>query len=152
MKKIYLLCFILTIACSKKEEKIKDPFMIEEITFNKLGVVFKIIDDVDSAYNYHIGFTHSVDSIYIKKILVPTSDNKFNDNYTWFNKHGQYACWRIIYYDSLFLETGFTNKYPLRSSEKICTYFKTIKIPLPDRDTVYLKLSTIIPYKREEGS
>lgn len=141
MKKLLLLLIIfLFISCEKPSEPpFKNPNLIEELTIDSNGVVFKIINDVDSSYNYLVDLVHWVDSIYIKKF---DSEDK-----RWFSKHGEYVCWRYNYVDFKIIEIGFVNKFPKTTHQKICSYSINYFFNKPIEDTVYFKLSTIFPVK-----
>lgn len=77
---------------------IKDPNLIEEYTYDPSGVVFKIVDDVEHAWNYQEYRIQPIDSICLSKFeYIGSVDSMYTKNYTWFTKKGQYVYWRYKY-------------------------------------------------------
>jgi hypothetical protein len=148
--------FFISVACDKTDEEIeivpKGDYLelIEEITMNPNGVVFKILNDIDSAVyqtnnttnlsptnlnryfcaqGTETGFIIKIDSICLRKFHYNGPDNLSDVGYTWFTKKGQYVCWRDLYNleevgssDHKWLDLGFPNRYRDIYPEKFCIY------------------------------
>jgi hypothetical protein len=109
---IILILSLFAISCKKNEEPLpvpgKDPNLIEEYTYDSTGVVFKIINDVERAWNAipSVDSLQKADSLAFGKFDYPgtSTGNYFIYNrkyYTWFTKKGQYVCWRYKYIDDV---------------------------------------------------
>jgi hypothetical protein len=162
-----LFFLILLISCQKDKIPItKDSLLIEEFIYDHEGVVFKITNDIDSAYNYLEKCNISIDSIALRKFHNPAYLDYFGNGWTWFTKKGQYVCWRDKYtsndlgYNGFkWMDLVFPNKIRKISQDRFCVYgisidcnesvsslpaFKNI-FPVPYQDTVFVKLSNLAP-------
>jgi hypothetical protein len=167
---IYSLLLIITslfISCKKDKNNLNDPLpkkenlLIEEFTYDTAGVVFKITNDIDEAWNCQENIIEKPDSVYLKKFNFVGDDDPIGPKYTWFTKRGQYACWRYQYIDGgiKYMEIGFLNKHrpyiPYKYSSFAFTIGCTIYslesmdfqriFPKPVNDTVFVRLSAIRP-------
>jgi len=165
-----LIILLFCVSCKKQDlnpvnkEPYKNSLLIEEYIHDSTGIVFKIINDIDSAYNYQEKFNQKVDSVYLKKFHIFIGDtNMYSTTYTWFSKKGQYVCWRYNYIDgnSKLIDIGFPNHIRYYNPWKYCGFVTYIfcsepsresyqllqRFPKPINDTVYCKLSSFFPDK-----
>lgn len=124
--------------------------LIEVVTMDPNGVVFKILNDIDSsiyqtnfttnmsptnANRYFLspgnetGFRIKIDSVCLKKFHYNGPDNLLSNGYTWFTKKGQYVCWRdaythedVGYLGYKWLDLGFPNRHKNLFPERFCMY------------------------------
>lgn len=164
-----ILCFLSFIFASCKKEEgenkpHKDSLLIEEYIHDPTGVVFKIVNDIDSGLNYQENLIQKVDSVYLKKFHIFIGDtNMYGPTYTWFSKKGQYVCWRYNYIDGIdkLIDIGFPNHFRYYIPWKYCSFLTDVycsealreypnflrRFPKPINDTVYCKLSSFFPDK-----
>lgn len=105
---------LLLVSCTKEEIKPMDQnkpktppkndstevykeVLIEQFSYNSNGVVFKIVNDLDSAFDFQKNINIKIDSIALRKFHFPGSTDYFHGGWTWFTKKGQYVCWRDSY-------------------------------------------------------
>lgn len=138
MKKIItlfiLILSIVGISCKKSEEPsppVKENLLIEQYTYDSTGIIFKITNDVEHAWNYDannfIGAIQKIDSIALGKFEYNGDSNDYfnKKHYTWFTKKGQYVYWKYKYLDGLkHLIVVFPNIYNVNNDpgKRYCDY------------------------------
>lgn len=145
----------------------EEILLIEEFTNDPTGVVFKIVNDLDSAFyrapNEFVDlFKIKIDSVCLKKFMYNGIESPLTNNYTWFTKKGQFVCWRYKYFHTsepfdksvdLILPNRHREISPLKfcfyRGSTVCTYESSQTIafqrvfPQPINDTVHVKLSSL---------
>jgi hypothetical protein len=123
--------------------------------------VFKIINDVEHAWNNQENLMQKIDSICLEKFQYSGSINLFSKDFTWFTKKGQFVCWRYkyIHEGNKNLILGFPNAYRrFTIGYQFCLYSTSVgcnatsakypqfQILFPMvNDTVIMRLSAIRP-------
>lgn len=154
---IITLFSIIFYSCSKEDSPVKESNMndklIEEYTYDPYGVVFKIKNDIDSAFN--IDFDSLAFSKFQHNYFNVTVDdiNKI-EYFTWI-PYDHYVNWRYNYTGekNITIITNISNEgfiinsaiktYSFDPSEVSKEWFQEI-FPYPLNDTVYVNISNII--------
>jgi hypothetical protein len=173
---ICLILSLLAFSCKKHEDSLdsedtisEDNRLIQVYTYDSNGVVFKIVNDVDSAAyqmqdtygGFYYTFHYKVDSICLKNWHYNGPEDFSSENFTWFTKRGQYVCWRDVYIGKIRSEKRcdifIPNRYKNLRKVDYLEYggaimtdsiayrhpdFKLV-FPEPILDTVYVKLSNM---------
>ena len=148
---------ILLYSCNEEEFPDKDPNvndkLVEEYTYDPYGVVFKIKNDINNAFNLNF------DSLAFSKFQydyfnVTVDDLNKIEYFTWI-PYDHYVNWRYNYTGKKFVtiitnisEEGFIinsaiKTYSCNPSEISEEWFQEV-FPYPVDDTVYVNISDII--------
>ena len=135
------------------------PVMVENITYDTDGVVFKIVNDISHGFNYNEESEHmnrvwqDLDSVYFKRLHMISTNIYDKKSYVVVGK-GDYVCWKYNYQykGSRSIYIGFDNPYAVKPEYEYCLFgtdifFSTsntfkIMFPEPVNDTVYVKMSS----------
>jgi hypothetical protein len=170
MKKFIILlsAIVFLFSCTKIEyrpevPKVHKPVMVENITYDSSGVIFKITNDINQGYNYQEVAEHGVsdwlilDTIYLKRFYSVSDASIFDDNYVHIGK-GDYVCWIYNYeytgYRNIYM--AFKNPKATNVEYSYCIYGTAIgyssesnwfmaRFPRPVNDTVKVNLSSFFP-------
>ena len=131
--------------------------LVEELTYDPYGVVFKITNDVN--YINGVGEDVNFDSLAFCKFhyydyYETDSDDLNNREYFTWIPYGHYVCWRYNYTgEKQVIITnidaygrfvyGFIKKYTCDPSEVDTEWFQEI-FPYPVNDTVYVSINKLI--------
>jgi len=168
---ISIILSLLAFSCRKHEDSLdnEDTNLIQVYTYDTNGVVFKIVNDVDSAAyqmqdihgGFYYTFHYKVDSICLKNWHYNGPEDFSDENFTWFTKRGQYICWRDVYIGNIrsekWCDIFIPNKFMNLRNVKYLGYCGSIMtdsiayrhpdfkklFPEPVDDTVYVKLSNM---------
>jgi hypothetical protein len=162
---VSVIIILLIPGCKKDEDKpemeqeLHKSILVESVTYDTDGVVFKITNDISHGFNYNEEYEHNkriwqdLDSVYFKRFHVLSANLEDKDSYVLIGK-GDYVCWRYKYEytGTRGIYMGFINSYAINEDYKYCifgtdlgfstsNYYK-IKFPEPVNDTVYVKMSS----------